>query len=45
LSLVLPLAGAVGRLAVTESLPDGDGTVIGEDDAEDLAQPAQEPPP
>jgi signal transduction histidine kinase len=45
MSLVLPLTGADGRIAVTESLPDGDGTVIGEDDAEDLAQPAQEPPP
>jgi hypothetical protein len=30
--------------AVTDLLPDGDGTVIGARDADDLAQPAQEPP-
>jgi two-component system sensor histidine kinase MtrB len=37
MSLVLP--------AVTESLPDSDGTVIGEDDADVLTQSAQESPP
>jgi signal transduction histidine kinase len=41
MALVLPLTEGT---AVTDLLPDGDGTVIGARDADDLAQPAQEPP-
>jgi signal transduction histidine kinase len=41
MTLVLPLTEGT---AVTDLLPDGDGTVIGARDADDLAQPAQEPP-
>jgi signal transduction histidine kinase len=41
MSLVLPLAP---DRPVTESLPDGDGTVIGADDADDLAHLVQESP-